>query len=61
MDPAQMMERTLERSEPGIALIGVIAIGQVQDVRRTDRRVLDLARPSATEPLVTLECSSERA
>ena len=60
MDPAQVMQRALGRSEPGVAPIGVVAIGQVQDVGGADRRVLDLARAAAAQPLIALDRLGQR-
>jgi hypothetical protein len=61
MDPAQMMQRPLGRAEPGVAPVGVLAIGQVEDVGGADRGVLDLARAAAAQPLVALDRLGQRA
>ena len=61
MDPAEVMQYTVGRSEPCVALVGVVTIGQVQDVDGADRGVLDLAGAAATQPLVALERLGQRA
>src|SRR6185503_14695159 len=61
MDPGNVMQRTLERAEPGVASIGVVAIGEMQDVRSADRRVLNFAGAAAAQHLVARDRVRDRA
>ena len=60
MDPTKVMQRAIERAEAGVAPVGVVAVSEMEDVRRANRRVLNLARSAAAQPLVARERISDR-